>query len=254
MIKFLKTSNKGAKTMNTTKKNEINPKKQYSEYLIIAYLTYMSLYIISNSALEYIVKSNQIYRMGNFVGLILAIATLVPLVRKIPTDFLVEPLKINKSKLFTAITRGLSLCVLYGGIMILIKYAILRISPEMLKRCHPFFYFRRLHPDYITINTMLYPFTAFWQEYCINVMGYDGLRTLLVGNHRKHKAISVVALFFGAMHYTYGFPMIIFTIIFVLFMNYIYRKTKNLWVCMFVHLVLGQLLFTLQLQKITMSF
>ena len=83
-----------------------------------------------------------------------------------------------------------------------------------------------------------------------NVMGYDGMRTLLVGNHRKHKSVSVVALFFGAMHYLYGFPMIVFTALFVLFMNFIYRKTKNLWVCMLVHFFLGQLLFTLQLQKI----
>ena len=232
-------------------KSEIDPKKQYSEYLIIAYLTYMSLYIIFNSAIDYFYESASIYRIGNYVGLILAIGTLVPLVRKVPTDFLIEPLKVNKAKLFNAITRGFVLCLIFGGIMMLIKYLLLIFFPSMLVRCQPFFYTRRLTPGYITSNTMLYPFTAFWQEYCMNVMGYDGMRTLLVGNHRKHKSVSVVALFFGAMHYTYGFPMIVFTILFVLFMNYIYRHTKNLWVCMIVHLILGQLLFTLQLQKIT---
>ena len=232
-------------------KSEIDPKKQYSEYLIIAYLTYMSLYIIFNSAIDYFYESASIYRIGNYAGLILAIGTLVPLVRKVPTDFLIEPLKVNKAKLFNAITRGFVLCLIFGGIMMLIKYLLLIFFPSMLVRCQPFFYTRRLTPGYITSNTMLYPFTAFWQEYCMNVMGYDGMRTLLVGNHRKHKSVSVVALFFGAMHYTYGFPMIVFTILFVLFMNYIYRRTKNLWVCMIVHLILGQLLFTLQLQKIT---
>ncbi|MCR4831908.1 MAG: CPBP family intramembrane metalloprotease [Pseudobutyrivibrio sp.] len=229
----------------------IDAKKQYSEYLIIAYLTYMSLYIIFNSAIEFFYKSNPIYKIGNYLSLILAIGTLVPLVRKIPTDFLIEPLKVNKAKVWHALTKGLLLCLIFGGLMILIKFVILQLSPDMLRRCQPFFYFDRLMPGRITSNTMLYPLTAFWQEYCMNVMGYDGMRTLLVGNHRKHKSVSVVALFFGAMHYTYGFPMIIFTILFVLFMNYIYRRTKNLWVCMLVHLILGQLLFTLQLQKIT---
>ena len=231
-------------------KSRIDPQKQYSEYLIIAYLTYMSLYIIFNSAIEYFYKSNPIYKIGNYLGLVLAIGTLVPLVRKVPTDFLIEPLRINKARLWHALTRGLVLCAIFGSLMILIKYAILQVNPTMLSRCQPFFYFDRLKPGKITSNTMLYPFTAFWQEYCMNVMGYDGMRTLLVGNHRKHKSVSVVALFFGAMHYTYGFPMIVFTILFVIFMNYIYRRTKNIWVCMLVHLILGQLLFTLQLQKI----
>ena len=235
-------------------KSGIDPKKQYSEYLIIAYLTYMSLYIIFNSAIDYFYESTSIYRIGNYVGLILAIGTLVPLVRKVPTDFLIEPLKVNKAKIWNAITRGFLVCAFFGVLMILLKLAILQLNPIMLKRCQPFFYLDRLTPGKITTNTMLYPFTAFWQEYCMNVMGYDGMRTLLVGNHRKHKSVSVVALFFGAMHYTYGFPMIALTILFVLFMNYIYRRTKNLWVCMLVHIILGQLLFTLQLQKITFSF
>lgn len=225
-------------------------KKQYSEYLLIAFLTYMSLYIIFNSALEQFFKSNPIYKIGNFVGLFLAVCTLIPLARKVPTDFLIAPLKVNKKKIWHAVTVGLSLCVLFGSLMILIKYVILQVAPELLQKAQPFFYFKRLTPGYITTNTILYPFTAFWQEYCINVMGYDGMRTLLVGNHRKHKSVSVVALFFGAMHYLYGFPMIVFTALFVLFMNFIYRKTKNLWVCMLVHFFLGQLLFTLQLQKI----
>ena len=235
-------------------KSGIDPKKQYSEYLIIAYLTYMSLYIIFNSAIDYFYESASIYRIGNYVGLILAVGTLVPLVRKVPTDFLIEPLKVNKAKIWNAITRGFLVCAFFGGLMILLKFAILQLNPIMLKRCQPFFYLDRLTPGKITTNTMLYPFTAFWQEYCMNVMGYDGMRTLLVGNHRKHKSVSVVALFFGAMHDTYGFPMIALTILFVLFMNYIYRRTKNLWVCMLVHIILGQLLFTLQLQKITFSF
>ena len=232
----------------------INPKKQYSEYLIIAYLTYMSLYIIFNSAAEFLYKANPVYRFGNYIGLVLAIGTLVPLVRKVPTDFLIKPLKVNKAKIWNAITRGFFICLIFGGLMIIPKFVILQTVPAMMKRCHPFFYFDRLMPGRITSNTMLYPLTAFWQEYCMNVMGYDGMRTLLVGNHRKHKSVSVVALFFGAMHYTYGFPMIALTILFVLFMNYIYRRTKNLWVCMLVHIFLGQLLFTLQLQKITFAF
>lgn len=239
--------------METTK-TQLDSKKQYSEYLIIAYLTYMSLYIIFNSAFEYLYESNPIYKFGNYMALILAIFTLVPLVRKVPTDFLIEPLKVNKAKLWNAVTRGALVCIIFGGIMILVKYAILKNSPQMLIRCRPFFYIDRLKPGRITTNTMLYPFTAFWQEYCMNVMGYDGMHTLLVGNHRKYKSVSVVALFFGAMHYTYGFPMIVMTILFVLFMNYIYRRTKNLWVCMIVHIILGQLLFTLQLQKITFAF
>ena len=234
-------------------KSTIESKKQYSEYLIIAYLTYMSLYIIFNSAAEFLYKANPVYRFGNYIGLVLAIGTLVPLVRKVPTDFLIKPLKVNKARIFDAFTRGLIICVIFGGLMIILKYAMLQIAPNMLKRCTPFFYFDRLMPGRITSNTMLYPLTAFWQEYFMNVMGYDGMRTLLVGNHRKHKSVSVVALFFGAMHYTYGFPMIALTIFFVLFMNYIYRRTKNLWVCMLVHIILGQLLFTLQLQKITFS-
>ena len=225
-------------------------KKQYSEYLLIAFLTYMSLYIIFNSALEQFFKSNPIYKIGNYVGLFLAICTLIPLARKVPTDFLIAPLKVNKKKIWHALTVGLSLCLLFGSLMIGLKWAILQVAPELLNRAQPFFYFRRLMPGRITTNTILYPFTAFWQEYCTNVMGYDGMRTLLVGNHRKHKSVSVVALFFGAMHYLYGFPMIVFTALFVLFMNFIYRKTKNLWVCILVHFFLGQLLFTLQLQKI----
>ena len=234
-------------------KSTIESKKQYSEYLIIAYLTYMSLYIIFNSAVEFLYKANPVYRFGNYIGLILAIGTLVPLVRKVPTDFLIKPLKVNKARILDAFTRGFIICLIFGGLMILLKYVMLKMAPDMLKRCMPFFYFDRLLPGRITSNTMLYPLTAFWQEYCMNVMGYDGMRTLLVGNHRKHKSVSVVALFFGAMHYTYGFPMIVLTIFFVLFMNYIYRRTKNLWVCMLVHIILGQLLFTLQLQKITFS-
>ena len=229
---------------------KVSDKKQYSEYLLIAFLTYMSLYIIINSALEQFFKSNPVYKIGNFVGLFLAICTLIPLARKVPTDFLTAPLKVNKEKIRHAITVGFSLCLLFGSLMIFFKYSLFQINPELLKRAQPFFYFKRLMPGYITPNTILYPFTAFWQEYCMNVMGYDGMRTLLVGNHRKHKSVSVVALFFGAMHYLYGFPMIVFTALFVLFMNFIYRKTKNLWVCMLVHFFLGQLLFTLQLQKI----
>ena len=241
------------KENKTEVKSTIDPKKQYSEYLIIAYLTYMSLYIIFNSAAEFFYKANPVYRFGNYIGLVLAIGTLIPLARKVPTDFLIKPLKVNKARIFDAFTTGLIICIIFGSIMILLKYTLLQIAPSMLKRCTPFFYFNRLHPDRITSNTMLYPLTAFWQEYCMNVMGYDGMRTLLVGNHRKHKSVSVVALFFGAMHYTYGFPMIVLTILFVLFMNHIYRRTKNLWVCMLVHIFLGQLLFTLQLQKITFS-
>jgi membrane protease YdiL (CAAX protease family) len=242
------------KETQTVVKSSIDPKKQYSEYLIIAYLTYMSLYIIISSAVEYLYKANPIYKFGNYIALILAIGTLVPLVRKVPTDFLIEPLKVNKAKLWNAVTRGALVCLIFGGLMILFKFIILKVAPGMLVRCHPFFYFGRLLPGRITSNTLLYPFTAFWQEYFMNVMGYDGMRTLLVGNHRKHKSVSVVALFFGAMHYTYGFPMIALTILFVLFMNYIYRSTKNLWVCMLVHIILGKLLLTLQLQKITLAF
>ncbi len=225
-------------------------RKQYSEYLLIAFLTYMSLYIILNSAINHFFKTIQIYTIGNFVGLALAIVTIIPLVRKVPTGFLISPLKINKRKLWYALTVGLSLCILFGGIMILFKWILLQFKPELLTYAHPFFYFDRLRPDRMTNNTKLYLFTAFWQEYCVNVMGYDGLRTLLVGNHKKNKAVSIVALFFGSMHYTYGFPMIVFSSLFVLFMNNIYRRTHNLWVCLFVHLILGQLLFTLQLQKI----
>ena len=229
---------------------EINPRKQYSEYLFIAYITYMSLYIIFNSGLEYFYTVNPIYKIGNYVGLVLAVGTLIPLARKVPSDFLIKPLLVNKKRIWHALYIGFLLCLIFGSLMIIIKYAILQIYPDLLKRCQPFFYFKRLTPGHITINTMLYPLTAFWQEYCINVMGYDAMRTLLVGNHRKNKSVTMVALFFGAMHYTYGFPMIIFTILFVFFMNHIYRRTRNLWVCMVVHLILGQLLFTLQLQKI----
>ena len=227
-----------------------SPRKQYSEYLLIAFLTYMSLYIIINSAMELFYDTNPVYKIGNFVGLFLAIATLIPLARKVPCDFLIKPLIVNKKRIWYALKVGGFLCLLFGTFMICLKLAILQFAPDLLKRAHPFFYWDRLLPGNITTNTILYPFTAFWQEYCINVMGYDGMRTLLVGNHRKNKSVSVVALFFGAMHYLYGFPMIVFTALFVLFMNFIYRKTRNLWVCMVVHFFLGQLLFTLQLQKI----
>ncbi len=236
---------------NAKAKYAVNPKKQYSEYLFIAYLTYMSLYIIFNSALEMFLTDSHIYTIGNYVALFLAICTLVPLARKVPTYFLIAPLKINKKRILNAISIGCLICIIFGGAMILIKYIILKLAPQLLTRCQPFFYWDRLLPGNITVNTMLYPFTAFWQEYFMNVMGYDGMRTLLVGNHKKNKAVSMVALFFGAMHYTYGFPMIVLTALFVLFMNRIYRRTHNLWVCMIVHIILGQLLFTLQLQKIS---
>ncbi len=231
----------------------IESKKQYSEYLFIAYLSYMSLYIICISAIEHFFNENPIYKIGNYIALILAIFTLVPLIRKVPTDFLIQPLIINKKRISCALTHGLIICLVFGGAMILLKYLLLKFAPETLVRCQPFFYTARLMPGKITSNTLIYPFTAFWQEYFMNVMGYDGMRTLLVGNHKKHKAVSMVALFFGAMHFTYGFTMILLTMLFVLFMNNIYRRTHNLWVCCLVHIILGQLLFTLQLQKITIS-
>ncbi|MCR5416317.1 MAG: CPBP family intramembrane metalloprotease [Pseudobutyrivibrio sp.] len=232
-----------------TYREDLTHKKQYSEYLFMSYISYMSLYIIVNSALT-MLYSDSMHTYGNFVGLCVALVTVLPLYKRVPTDFLLAPIHIYKNRVLEAIVKGALLCAIFGGLMIGTKYLILMLAPEMLTRAQPFFYWDRLRPENVTVNTLLYPFTAFWQEYCMNVMGYDGMRTLLVGNHKKYKSIFMVALFFAATHYTYGFPMIVLTFCFVLFMNYIYRRTHNLWVCILLHIVLGQLLFTLQLQKI----
>lgn len=109
------------KVTKTEVKSTIDPKKQYSEYLIIAYLTYMSLYIIFNSAAEFLYKANPVYRFGNYIGLVLAIGTLVPLVRKVPTDFLIKPLKVNKTRIFDAFTRGLTICIIFGSLRFQLK-------------------------------------------------------------------------------------------------------------------------------------
>lgn len=227
----------------------ISRQKQNSEYMFIAYLCYITLYIICNSAMELILY-NPVHRVGNFVALFLAVIILTALSRKVSSEFLLAPLKVNKNRLVEAFVKGMTLCLLIGGSLIGIKLILWNVAPDMVRYSKPFFYFARLRPDRITVNTMLYPFTAFWQEYLMNVMAYDGMRTILVGKHKKYKAAALAALFFGAMHYTYGFPMILLTSLFVLFMNYIYRRTHNLWVCWLMHFILGQLLFTLQLQKI----
>ena len=90
------------KVTKTEVKSTIDPKKQYSEYLIIAYLTYMSLYIIFNSAAEFLYKANPVYRFGNYIGLVLAI-------------------KVNKTRIFDAFTRGLTICIIFGSLRFQLK-------------------------------------------------------------------------------------------------------------------------------------
>lgn len=150
-------------------------------------------------------------------------------------------LKVGKDKIKHDMKFVLGFCLGITVLMIGLKLLLMYCIPGIFPPNKPLFNYYRFLPSGMTVAHSLYFLTSFFQEVLARKVAQETMEEIFVGPKGSIIAIFVSSIMFGVLHLHYGFLFMVGCFFYLTVLGFYYRKNRNIWNCVILHLVLGEL-------------
>lgn len=82
---------------------------------------------------------------------------------------------------------------------------------------------------------------TFFQEVLARKVAQETMEEIFVGSRGSIIAIFISSVMFGVLHLHYGFLFMVGCSLYLTVLEFYYRKNRNIWNCVILHLVLGEM-------------
>jgi len=164
---------------------------------------------------------------------VMAAINLMILLRR--TSFRLKDLGISTENLIPTLKRTVVRAGVLLAVFCAIKLVVRWFMPGFFPADTPFW-------DWKQADTRLikYMFTAFIQEFLSRGGIQESLSRVFEGKYRKSHAIHMTSLFFMALHFQYGLPMMFGAGALSILLGYMYKKDQNIYGVTIIHYCFGK--------------
>lgn len=150
-------------------------------------------------------------------------------------------LKVGKDRFKHDMKFVVGFCLGATLLMIVVKLVLMYSIPGIFPPNKPFFNYYRFLPSGMTVAHSLYFLTSFFQEVLARKVAQETMEEIFVGAKGSIIAVFISSIMFGVLHLHYGFFFMVGCFLYLTVLGFYYRKNRNIWNCVILHLVLGDL-------------
>ena len=164
---------------------------------------------------------------------VVGIASIFFITRK--TDLKIMDMGLSPKNIVATIKRTVLRLAVLLAFMSLVKLIALQVYPSYFPAGRPFW-------DWSQADSRLIKYlgTAFLQEFMARGGVQNSLANVIWGKHAQDRAIHITSIYFMALHFQYGIPMMIGAGVLSIILGYMYKHDGNIYGITLVHYCFGK--------------
>lgn len=150
----------------------------------------------------------------------------------------------KRANIKTGIIKGLIISLVIISVLMVLKYLVILIVPNIFPANAPFFKFDRYILGGISIAHLIYPISVMIQEFLARIVTQDSIkRVFSIYGEKKASFYSIFfsSLLFSVIHLHRGLNLMVGAFFISIILGMLYRKTNNYWLVVVVHLLVGDI-------------
>lgn len=181
------------------------------------------------------IHTGKVFEVGYLTIIMEVIATINMIILLHKTSIHLKDLGFSTEMLIPTLKRTVVRVIVLFTMFCALKLIILQFNPGFFKENTPFWDWKQA--DFRLIK---YMFTAFIQEFLSRGGVQESLSRVFEGKHRKNYAIYLTSIFFMALHFQYGLPMMFGAGALSILLGYFYKKDQNIYGVTIIHYCFGK--------------